>query len=49
MMKLRRIRWAEHGSIGNCIQALVGKYEEKRPLGGPNLDGIIILKWIFKK
>jgi len=28
---------------------LVGKPEEKRPLGNPSLDGRIILRWIFRK
>jgi hypothetical protein len=28
---------------------LVGKPEGKRPLGDPDLDGIIILRWIFRK
>jgi hypothetical protein len=26
-----------------------GKPEEKRPLGDPGVDGIIILRWIFEK
>jgi len=29
------------------IEVLVGKPEEKRPLGRPGLDGRIILRWIF--
>jgi hypothetical protein len=28
---------------------LVGKPEGKRPLGDPDLDGRIILRWIFRK
>ena len=28
---------------------LVGKPEGKRPLGKPDVDGKIILKWIFRK
>jgi hypothetical protein len=28
---------------------LVGKPEGKRPLGDPDVDGRIILKWIFRK
>ena len=31
------------------IQVLVGKSERKRPLGDPDLDGRIILRWIFRK
>jgi len=27
----------------------LGKSERKRPLGRPNLDGRIILRWIFEK
>jgi hypothetical protein len=27
---------------------LVGKPEEKRPLGRPGIDGRIILRWIFR-
>jgi hypothetical protein len=26
----------------------VGKQEEKRPLGDPDVDGRIILRWIFR-
>ena len=28
---------------------LVGKHEGKRPLGDPDVDGRIILRWIFRK
>jgi hypothetical protein len=28
---------------------LIRKYEEKRPLGRPRLEGMIILEWIFEK
>jgi hypothetical protein len=28
---------------------LVGKPEGKRPLGDPDVDGRIILRWIFRK
>ena len=27
----------------------MGKPEEKRPLGDPDVDGRIILRWIFRK
>ena len=30
-------------------KVLVGKPEGKRPLGRPNVDGRIILRWIFRK
>ena len=30
-------------------RVLVGKPEGKRPMGDPDLDGRIILRWIFRK
>jgi hypothetical protein len=30
-------------------RVLAGKPEEKRPLGDPEVDGRIILRWIFRK
>jgi len=30
-------------------RVLVGKLEGKRPLGRPDVDGTIILRWIFGK
>jgi len=30
-------------------RVLVGKPEGKRPLGSPDADGRIILRWIFRK
>jgi len=30
-------------------RVLVGKPEGKRQLGGPDADGKIILRWIFRK
>jgi hypothetical protein len=30
-------------------RVLVGKPEEKRPLGDPNGDGRIMLRWILRK
>ena len=30
-------------------RVLVGKLEGKRPLGDPDVDGRIILRWIFRK
>jgi hypothetical protein len=30
-------------------RVLVGKPEAKRPLGDPDVDGRIILRWIFRK
>jgi hypothetical protein len=30
-------------------RVLVGKPEGKRPLGRPDVDGMIILRWMFRK
>jgi hypothetical protein len=53
VIKSRIIRWAGHvARIGNrrgVDRILVGRSEEKRPLGRPRLSRRIILKWIFKK
>jgi hypothetical protein len=38
-----------YGGEERCIQVQVGKPEGKRPLGDPDIDGRIILKWIFWK
>ena len=32
-----------------CAQGSVGKPEGKRPLGDPDVDGRIILRWNFRK
>ena len=48
-LKSRRLRWAGHTArmeqFRNAYRVLVGKPENKRPLGG-DVDGRIILKWI---
>ena len=31
-----------------CIQGLVGKHKENRPLAQPGVYGKIIFKWIFR-
>jgi len=53
VVKSRRMRWAGHvarmGEDRGVHRVLVGKPEGKRPLGRPNLDGWIILRWIFRK
>jgi len=47
----RRMRWAgyvERLGEGRAVhRVLVGKPEGKRPLGDPDVDGRIILRWIF--
>ena len=49
-LKSRRLRWAGHlahmEQFKNAYRILVGKPESKRPLGRPDVDGRIILKWI---
>ena len=53
VVKSRRMRWAGHvarmeeGRVMHRV--LVGKPEGKRSLGRPNVDGRIILRWIFRK
>ena len=40
---------ARMGEGRGVHRVLVGKPEGKRPLGRPDVDGRIILKWIFRK
>ena len=53
VVKSRRMRWAGHvarmGEGRGVHKVLVGKPEGKRPLGDPDADGRIILRWIFRK
>ena len=53
VVKSRRMRWAGHvarmGEGRGVHRVLVGKPEGKRPLGYPDVDGRIILRWIFRK
>ena len=53
VVRLRRMRWAGHvarmGEGRGVHRVLVGKPEGKRPLGDPDVDGRIILRWIFGK
>jgi hypothetical protein len=37
--------WGEE----NCIQVLVGKPEGKSHLKDPDIDGGLILRWVFRK
>ena len=53
VVKSRRMRWAGHVALmgeGRVLYGvLVGKPEGKRPLRDPDVDGSIILRWIFRK
>ena len=52
VIKARRMRWAGPvtlmGERRGLYRVLVGKIEEKRPLGRKGLDGKILLRWIFR-
>jgi hypothetical protein len=53
VVKWRRMRWAGHvarmGEDRGVHRVLVGKPEGKRPLGDQDIDGRIILRWIFRR
>ena len=53
VIKSRRMRWAGHVARmeeGRGVhKVLMGKPEGKRPLGAQDVDGKIILRWIFRK
>ena len=53
VVKSRRMRWAGHVARmeeGRGVhRVLVGKPEGKRPLGDLDVDGRIILRWMFGK
>jgi hypothetical protein len=53
IIKSRRMRWVWHvtrmGEKRNAYRILVGKPEEKRPLGRPRRSEWIILKWILQR
>jgi hypothetical protein len=52
-VKSRRMRWARHvariGEDGGVHRVLVGKTEGKSYWGDQDVDGRIILRWIFRK
>ncbi len=52
VIKSRRMRWVGHVARmeeGRGVhKVLVGKPEGKRPLGEQDVDGRIILRWIFR-
>jgi hypothetical protein len=51
--KSKRMRWAGHvarmGKWRGVHRVLVGNLKERDHLGGPGVDGRIILRWIFRK
>jgi len=53
LVKSRRMRWAGHvarmGEDRGVHRVLVGKPEEKDHWGDQDVDGKIILRWIFRK
>ena len=53
VIKSRRVRWAGHvarmGERSSVYRVLVGIPEGKRHLEDPDIDGRIILRWIFRK
>ena len=52
MIKPRRMRWEGHvvrmGERRGVYRVLVGKTEGKSHLEDPDIDGMIILRWIFR-
>jgi len=40
---------AHMGEGRGVHRVLVGKHEGTRPMGSPDIDGRIILRWIFRK
>jgi hypothetical protein len=53
VVKSRRMRWVGHvacmGEERGVHRVLVGKPEGKRHWGDPDIDGRIILRWVFRK
>ena len=53
VVKSRRMRWAGHvphmGEGRGVHRVLVGNLRERGHLGDPDVDGRIILRWIFRK
>jgi len=53
VVKWRRMRWAGHVARmgrGEMYKGFwCGNLREKAHLGSPDVDGIIILRWIFRK
>jgi len=53
VVKSRRMRWAEHvarmGEDSGVHRVLVGSLRERGHWGDQDVDGRIILRWIFRK
>jgi hypothetical protein len=53
VVKLRRMRWAGHvacmGRIEGCTGCWWGNLRERERWGDPDIDGRIILRWMFRK
>jgi hypothetical protein len=53
LIKSRRMRWGGHVAhmeeMKDVYTILVGKPEEKRPLGRLDTDGRMLLKWVLRK
>ena len=53
MIKSKRMRWVGHvarmGERRSAYRVLVEKPDERDDLEDPGVDGMIILKWIFRK
>jgi hypothetical protein len=53
VVKSRRMRWAGHvarmGEERGVHRVLVGKPEGKSRWGDPDIDGRVILRWMFRK
>jgi hypothetical protein len=47
------MRWAGHAArmreMRNAYNILVGKFEEKRPLGRPRRKWEVIVEWLVRK
>jgi hypothetical protein len=49
LVKSRRMRWAGHVARMGCTGCWWGNLRERGHWGDPNVDGRIILRWIFRK
>ena len=53
LIKSRRMRWAGHvacmGRVEEYTRSCWGNLRERGHFGNPDVDGRIILRWIFRK